>query len=47
MIVTANLILLTVSVICFATGETMQGCTLLAVMWVGSVLVRMRKEDKE
>lgn len=43
MITTANLILLTVSIICFATGETLQGGIFLAVMWVCSVLLRMRK----
>lgn len=43
MITTANLILLTLSTICLSTGETVQGCIFLAVMWVCSVLLRMRK----
>ncbi|WP_375179868.1 hypothetical protein [Enterococcus rotai] len=47
MITTANLILLAVSIICFATGETVQGIIFLAVMWVGSIATRMRKEDEK
>ncbi|MGM0217691.1 hypothetical protein IGI43_000788 [Enterococcus sp. AZ126] len=43
LLVAANLILLTISIICFATGETVQGCAFLAVMWVGSVVDRIQK----
>ncbi|WP_430598242.1 hypothetical protein [Enterococcus sp. AZ177] len=47
MIVTANLILLTVSIICFATGETMQGYALLAVMYTCCVVDRIQKTGGE
>jgi hypothetical protein len=43
----ATLILLTLSTICLATGERVQGCMFLAVMWVCSVIARIRKEDED
>ena len=43
MITTANLILLTVSIICFTTGETMQGYAFLAVMYTCWVVDRIQK----
>lgn len=47
MITTANLILLTVSIICFATGETMQGYAFLAVMYTCWVVDRIQKTGGE
>ncbi|WP_430597538.1 hypothetical protein [Enterococcus sp. AZ177] len=47
MITTANLILLTVSIICFATGETVQGYALLAVMYTCCVVDRIQKTGGE
>ncbi|OTN86592.1 hypothetical protein A5819_003442 [Enterococcus sp. 7E2_DIV0204] len=47
MVATANLILLAVSIICFATGETVQGCAFLAVMYTCWVVDRIQKSGGE
>ncbi|WP_430606454.1 hypothetical protein IGJ55_002126 [Enterococcus sp. AZ170] len=47
MITTANLILLTVSIICLATGETLQGYAFLAVMYTCWVVDRIQKSGGE
>ncbi|MBO0445591.1 hypothetical protein JZO78_04475 [Enterococcus ureilyticus] len=47
MTTTANLILLTVSIICFTTGETVQGYAFLVVMYTCWVVARIQKSGGE
>jgi len=47
MITTANLILLTVSIICLINGETVQGYAFLAVMYTCWVVDRIQKSGGE
>ncbi|WP_181429574.1 hypothetical protein [Enterococcus plantarum] len=47
MIVTANLIILAVSIICFATGDTPQGYAFLSVMYTCWVVDRIQKSGGE
>ncbi|MFK4568427.1 hypothetical protein [Enterococcus sp. UD-01] len=46
-ILLATLILLTISIICLAAGETFQGIVLIAVLWIVSILLRIKEEDKK
>lgn len=43
LLTTETLILLTIAVSCFATGETVQGWAFIIVIWVCSVGVRIQK----
>lgn len=46
LLTTATLILLTIAVSCFITGETVQGWAFIAVIWVCSVGWRIKKRSR-
>lgn len=47
LLIISTLILLIISIICLAAGETFQGIVLIAVLWIVSILLRIKEENRE
>ncbi|EOI00715.1 hypothetical protein UAY_01818 [Enterococcus moraviensis ATCC BAA-383] len=46
LLIISTLILLIVSIICLAAGETFMGIVLIAVLWIESILLRIKEGNE-